>query len=96
MVKAHQSSAAKDSEVNQHIGISSGGRTTKIHAVADGLGNPLYIKLTAGQIHDSTQAIEILSQLSIKGSSILADKAYGTKKDILWNVFSISLNSSAE
>ena len=59
LVKAHQSSAgakkrAKDSEVNQHIGRSSGGKTTKIHAAVDGLGNPLYIKLTAGQIHDST------------------------------------------
>ena len=66
--------------MNQHIGRSSGGKTTKIHAVVDGLGNPLYIKLTAGQIHDSTQAIKILSQLSIKGSNILADKAYGTKE----------------
>ena len=66
--------------MNQHIGRSSGGRTTKIHAVVDGLGNPLYIKLTAGQIHDSTQAIKILSQLIIKGSNILADKAYGTKE----------------
>ena len=66
--------------MNQHIGRSSGGRTTKIHAVVDGLGNPLYIKLSAGQIHDSTQAIKILSQLSIKDSNILADKAYGTKE----------------
>jgi len=57
--------------VNQHIGRSSGGRTTKIHAVVDGLGNPLYIKLSAGQIHDSTQAIKILSQLSIKDSNII-------------------------
>ena len=39
---------AKGSEVGQHIGKSSGGRTTKIHAVVDGLGNPLYIGLTAG------------------------------------------------
>ena len=66
--------------MNQHIGRSSGGRTTKIHAAVDGLGNPLYIKLTAGQIHDSTQAIKILSHLSMEGSSILADKAYGTKE----------------
>ena len=66
--------------MKQHIGRSSGGRATKIHAAVDGLGNPLYIKLAAGQIHDSTQAIKILSQLSIKGSSILADKAYGTKE----------------
>ena len=40
----------------------------------------MYIKLTAGQIHDSTQAIKILSHLNIKGSNILADKAYGTQE----------------
>ena len=62
------------------IGISSGGRTTKIHAAVDGLGNSIYISLTAGQIHDSTQAIEILSRLNIEGSNILADKAYGTQE----------------
>ena len=56
---------AKGSEVGQHIGKSSGGRTTKIHAVVDGLGNPLYIGLTAGQVHDSRKAVEILSQLNI-------------------------------
>ena len=52
----------------------------KIHAVVDGLGNPLYIGLTAGQVHDSRKAVEILSQLNIQGSNILADKAYGTRE----------------
>lgn len=28
-------------EVNQHIGVSRSGKTTKLHAVVDGLGNPL-------------------------------------------------------
>ena len=70
----------KDSEVNQYIGKSSGGRITKIHAIVDGLVNPPYIKLTAGQVQDSTQTVGILSQLDIKGSNILADKAYGTKE----------------
>ena len=64
----------------KHIGISSSIRTTKIHVVVDELGNPVYIKLTAGQIHDSTQAIEILSHLNIKGCNILADKAYGIQE----------------
>ena len=59
----------KDSEVNQYIGKSSGGRTTKIHAIVDGLVNPLYIKLTAGQVQDSTQTVGILSQLDIKGAT---------------------------
>jgi len=36
--------------------------------------------LTAGQVHDSRKAVEILSQLNIQGSNILADKAYGTRE----------------
>ena len=36
--------------------------------------------MTAGQVHDSRKAVEILSQLNIQGSNILADKAYGTRE----------------
>jgi len=36
--------------------------------------------LTAGQVHDSRKAVEILSELNIQGSNILADKAYGTRE----------------
>lgn len=46
----------------------------------DGLGNPLYFQLTSGNIHDSTVAVDILSHLDISGSTILADKAYGTNE----------------
>ena len=51
---------------------------TKIHAVVDALGNPVYIKLSAGNIHDSKMAIEVLSEVELSGSVVLADKAYGT------------------
>ena len=36
--------------------------------------------MTAGQVHDSRKAVEILSELNIQGSNILADKAYGTRE----------------
>ena len=36
--------------------------------------------MTAGQVHDSRKAVEILSQLNIQGSNILADKTYGTRE----------------
>ncbi|WP_158255920.1 transposase [Clostridium luticellarii] len=46
----------------------------------DGLGNPVYFQLSSGNLHDSTQAVDILSNIDIKGSNILADKAYGTNE----------------
>jgi len=36
--------------------------------------------LSGGQISDSKVAVELLSDLDIAGSNILADKAYGTRK----------------
>lgn len=53
---------------------------TKIHAIVDGIGNPVYIQLSAGNIHDSSLAIEVLSEVELTGSVILADKAYGSQK----------------
>lgn len=63
---------------NQTIGLSRGGRTTKIHAVVDGLGNPIGFLLTGGQVHDSQVACQLLSSLDIFQAHIIADKAYGT------------------
>lgn len=63
---------------NQAIGLSRGGRTTKIHAVVDGLGNPLRFILTGGQVHDSQAAQSLLNQLDLAGVNVIADKAYGT------------------
>ena len=67
-------------ETRQHIGLSRGGHTTKIHAIVDGVGNPVYFQLSAGNLHDSTLATDVLSHADINGSNILADKAYGTNE----------------
>lgn len=69
-----------NAENNQFIGVSRGGRTTKIHAVVDGLGNPVHFLLSGGQVHDSKIAVDVLSGIDISGSNILGDKAYGTEK----------------
>ena len=42
--------------INQYIGVSRGGKSTKIHAIADALGNPIEVMLTAGNIADVTVA----------------------------------------
>ncbi|OXS25267.1 MAG: hypothetical protein BI182_05920 [Acetobacterium sp. MES1] len=65
--------------MNQYIGKSRGGNTTKIHAVVDALGNPIYFELSGGQVNDNTVAIDLLSNIDIKSANILGDKAYGTK-----------------
>ena len=44
----------------QALGRSRGGFSTKIHIVVDALGNPLDFVLTAGQVHDVTQALALL------------------------------------
>jgi transposase len=72
---------AKGGQLFQAIGRSKGGLTTKIHAVVDGLGNPLKIKLTAGNVHDIKPSYEMIS--GIKADYILADRAYDADKFIL-------------
>lgn len=56
---------AELNEVNQHIGISRGGKTTKIHALVDGLGNSWAFLLTGGQTHDAIPTIPLLEQFPI-------------------------------
>ena len=36
--------------------------------------------MTGGNIHDSTVAVDVLSHIDISNSTVLADKAYGTKE----------------
>lgn len=69
-----------NSENHQFIGTNCGGKFTKIHAVVDGLGNPVYFQLTVGNILDPTVAVDVLSHLDISDSTILTDKAYGTNE----------------
>ena len=65
IVRAHQHSAGarKKKGVNQAIGRSRGGLTTKIHMIVDALGNPLAFSLTGGQVHDITQAEALTAQV---------------------------------
>jgi transposase len=71
---------AEKSETNQDIGLSRGGRNTKIHAVVDALGNPIKLFLTPGNINDCAVAVDVLSGVELSGSVVMGDKAYGTKE----------------
>ena len=74
--KADKEASRKNQEA-QCIGVSRGGRSTKIHAVVDGLGNPIHVQLSAGNVHDVKVAQEILEAVKLRpGITVLADKAY--------------------
>jgi len=57
------------------MGRSRGGLTTKIHALVDANGNPILLKLTAGQAHDGRSADDMVGGLGA-GQILLADRAY--------------------
>ena len=61
-------------------GYAFGGKTTKIHAVVDGLGNPVALSFTQGSVHDSKEAVPLLGKISLDGSAVLGDKAFGSKE----------------
>ena len=70
---------AINSESNQFIGTSRGGKTTEIHMIVDALGNPVHFMLTGGQVHDSAAAVDLLAGVPLSRSNILGDKACGAK-----------------
>lgn len=57
------------------MGRSRGGLTTKIHALVDANGNPIILKLTAGQAHDGRSAEDMIDNVRA-GQILLADRAY--------------------
>jgi hypothetical protein len=62
-------------EQNQAIGRSRGGRTTKIHALTDGLCRPIAFLLTGGQVADCTAGDLLLEQMP-KSPILHGDKGY--------------------
>ncbi|HGC5811915.1 TPA: IS5 family transposase [Legionella pneumophila] len=76
IIRAHAcaSGYSKDGNETQALGRSKGGFTTKIHALVDGLGNPIKFILTGGNRNDITQAEELLKEQ--RNTMVLADKGY--------------------
>src|SRR5579862_653189 len=63
----------------QAIGRSRGGRTTKIHAVANASGQLIAFDLTPGQVGDVRPAAGLIGKLP-KAARVLADTAYDSDK----------------
>ena len=68
------------------VGRTRGGLNTKIHAVVDGLGNPVKFLLSAGNDNDCVHAVELLENVELRGSNVLADRAYGARS--IWEYIS--------
>lgn len=66
--------APNEAPVDQALGRSKGGFSTKIHGLVDALGNPLDFILTGGQAADVTQALPLLEGQTAQQA--LLDKAY--------------------
>ena len=58
--------------------------TTKVHAVTDGLGNPLHFLLSSGNRNDICMAQTLLGLFDLRGKQILADKGYDSDKFVRW------------
>jgi transposase len=71
--------AGPKGEQNQAIGISRGGRSTKIHAIVDSKGRPLNFTVTGGQVHDSEVVSDVLDTPK-PPLAVTADKAYDSEK----------------
>ena len=49
------------------VGRTRGGLNTKLHAIVDGLGNPVEFLLSAGNDNDCVHAIELLENVELRG-----------------------------
>ena len=77
-VKAHRWAAGgTGGELNQAIGRSRGGPTTKIHALSDIRCRPIAFLLTGGQIADCTAADALLDRMP-ETKILQGDKGYGS------------------
>ena len=77
--KVHQHAAgARKIFGNQDIGVSRGGKTTKIHALVNENFQLVGVSLSGGNVHDSLMAIKLLSKVTLVGKKVLADKAFSS------------------
>jgi transposase len=80
VIRANHCAAGYKKGLNEKLGRSCGGFSTKIHAMVDALGNPVKFVLSPGNDHDVTHAEELTSDL--ENTTVLGDKGYDSKKFI--------------
>ena len=74
------------------IGHSRGGASTKIHAIVDAYGYPVYFMISEGQRNDINYAIPLLDHVNPNGSNVLADRGETFGRNLFSQIESISSN----
>ena len=69
-------------QIEQALGRSRGGFTTKVHITVDGIGYPLRLRVTAGQRHDIMQAVDLIEGLPFE--RVIADRGYASQDFVDW------------
>lgn len=74
---------------DEWLGISRGGRTSKIHVLSDGHGHPLSVLVSAGQASDPTSLAPLLDNVRVgrpgpgrprkRPTTLRMDRAYGAR-----------------
>jgi transposase len=78
-IKVHRcAGGGKGGALAQGIGLTKGGRNTKLHVVRDGYGRPLVLMLTPGNVHDCKVAEACLAALP-PTAHLVADKGYDSR-----------------
>lgn len=62
----------------QAIGISRGGRTSKLHGLTDARGRPRLLMLSVGNINDMTMAAALIEKAAGRFGRLIADRGYDT------------------
>ncbi|WP_197999588.1 IS5 family transposase [Gimesia chilikensis] len=96
IVRAHHSAVGGSCKTSRRavengLGRSRGGYSSKLHIVCDGQGIPLGITVTAGQINEPTQFIDLMDSIPLKLQSkanrpryLAGDKAYVARYIFEW------------
>ena len=76
-LKAHRTAASlfEKGPIPRRIGRTKGGLNSKLHAVCDGVGRPIMLLLTEGQMSDHKGAFLLLDALP-NAKELLGDKGY--------------------
>lgn len=78
IVRAHQHASGAAFNQERAIGSSRGGKTSKVHMLADSHGNPVDFEITEGQVHDVKIAAQLLEKC--EAETLINDKGYDSEE----------------
>ena len=78
MLISTQQAKKNSRQGDEAIGKSKGGKSTKVHASVDALGNPLRLILTPGQAADVRTGTDLIE--GEETQAVIADKAYDSNE----------------